>query len=68
MEVTIIDNGSLLVKLGPTEKRLLDEIAFASGNPPEKTFATIAFGAIVTENLEIKAQKQINEHSAYWDR
>lgn len=68
MEIKAIDSDSFHVKLGPTEKRLLDEIAFETGNPPEKTFATLAFGAIITENMEMKAQKEINEHSAYWDR
>lgn len=68
MEVSITDNGSLLVKLGPTEKRLLNEIAYEAGNSPEKTFATLAFGAIITESMEVKAQHQIDEHSAYWDR
>lgn len=68
MEVKPVDSSSFLVTLGPTEKRLLDEIAFAGGNPSEKTFATLAFHAIVCESLEIKAQHQIDEHSAYWDR
>lgn len=68
MEVKALDSNSFHIKLGPTEKRLLDEIAFETGNPPEKTFATLAFGAIIMENMEVKAQHQIDEHSAYWDK
>jgi len=68
MEVSTIGECSLLAELSPTEKKILDDIAFQKGDKAEKVFASLSFGAIMQESAQIKLEKKIAEHEEYWKR